>query len=64
MIATCDIPLSLPLHYSSKKSNDYRYKLQVACNRYIVTLIDTRYDPTLIRGILHQFTYAMQFLIT
>ena len=30
-----------------KKSNDYRYKLQVACNRYIVTLIATRYDPTL-----------------
>ena len=30
-----------------KKSNDYRYKLQVACNRYIVTLIATRYDLTL-----------------
>ena len=58
MIATCDILLSLPLHYS-KKSNDYRYKLQVACNRYIITLIATRYDPTLDLSIFYLDTYQL-----
>ena len=29
------------------KSNVYHYKLQVICNRYIITVIANRYDPTL-----------------
>ena len=42
-----------------KKSNNYRYKLQVACNRYIITLIATRYDPTLDLSIFYLDTYQL-----
>ena len=42
-----------------EKSNNYRYKLQVACNRYIITLIATRYDPTLDLSIFYLDTYQL-----
>ena len=47
-VATCNESLLLPLHYRAKKKQRLPLQITNNCNRYIATIIATRYNRTLV----------------